>query len=88
MRPAKLWNDTSTVAECEILTDELGGLEAVLGLTGNLRPALNLGVGVRVYTSKAVSWRLDITNNVVFSNKIFNVPVLQLALALNFGASE
>jgi outer membrane beta-barrel protein len=60
----------------------------ILGLTGNLRPAINLGVGVRVYTSKAVSWRLDITNNVVFSNKIFNVPVLQLALALNFGASE
>lgn len=36
IRPAKLWNDTSTVEECEILTEKLGGEKAViekLGLT-------------------------------------------------------
>ena len=36
IRPVKLWNDTSTVEECEYLTDMLGGKKAVieyLGLT-------------------------------------------------------
>jgi xylulokinase len=35
VRPAKLWNDTSTAEECSILTDAVGGLDAALGLTGN-----------------------------------------------------
>ena len=35
VRPAKLWNDTSTADECAILTDAVGGLDAALGLTGN-----------------------------------------------------
>jgi xylulokinase len=35
VRPAKLWNDTTTVAECDVLTDALGGLPGVLALTGN-----------------------------------------------------
>jgi xylulokinase len=35
VRAAKLWNDTTTVAECARLTAALGGDEAVLGLTGN-----------------------------------------------------
>jgi len=34
IRPAKLWNDTSTAAECEILTRKLGGEKAVLRKTG------------------------------------------------------
>jgi len=36
IRPVKLWNDTSTVEECDILTNKLGGRKAViehLGLT-------------------------------------------------------
>jgi xylulokinase len=35
VRPAKLWNDTTTVAECETLTDAVGGPQAALDLTGN-----------------------------------------------------
>jgi xylulokinase len=35
VRPAKLWNDTTTVEECELLTDALGGVPGVLSLTGN-----------------------------------------------------
>src|SRR5688500_10643011 len=35
IRPAKLWNDTTTVAECALLTDAVGGVEAALALTGN-----------------------------------------------------
>jgi xylulokinase len=34
IRPAKLWCDTSTTAECDVLTERLGGLKAVLRKTG------------------------------------------------------
>jgi len=34
VRPVKLWNDTSTIKECEILTRKLGGEKAVIGLLG------------------------------------------------------
>ncbi len=34
VRPAKLWCDTSTVKECEILTKKLGGAKAVIRKTG------------------------------------------------------
>jgi xylulokinase len=35
VRPAKLWNDTTTVAECDRLLDAVGGAQAALALTGN-----------------------------------------------------
>jgi xylulokinase len=35
IRPAKLWCDTSTTAECEILTRKLGGPQAALRQVGN-----------------------------------------------------
>ncbi|MBO3800506.1 MAG: xylulokinase [Candidatus Brockarchaeota archaeon] len=35
IRPAKLWNDTSTAKECEYLTRKLGGVEKVIKLIGN-----------------------------------------------------
>ena len=35
IRPAKLWNDTSTAEECEWLIERLGDLERVVELTGN-----------------------------------------------------
>ncbi|HEX9913977.1 MAG TPA: xylulokinase [Candidatus Bathyarchaeia archaeon] len=35
IRPAKLWNDTSTAAEAQALIDGLGGLKRVIGLVGN-----------------------------------------------------
>ncbi|HTX66850.1 MAG TPA: xylulokinase [Opitutaceae bacterium] len=34
IRPAKLWCDTSTAAECELLTKKLGGLKAVIRRAG------------------------------------------------------
>jgi len=34
IRPAKLWCDTSTVAECALLTKKLGGTKAVIRQTG------------------------------------------------------
>ena len=48
VRPAKLWNDTTTEPDCAWLTRKLGGLEAVLGLTGN---AFLPG-----YTAPKISW--------------------------------
>lgn len=36
IRPAKLWCDTSTVAECDLITRRLGGPKAALRRTGNL----------------------------------------------------
>jgi len=35
VRPAKLWNDTTTVAECDALTAAVGGPQAALDLIGN-----------------------------------------------------
>lgn len=35
IRPAKLWCDTSTAAQCEEIRAALGGREAVIGLVGN-----------------------------------------------------
>jgi len=35
IRPAKLWNDTSTAGECSELTEALGGVDEVIRLTGN-----------------------------------------------------
>jgi xylulokinase len=36
IRPAKLWCDTSTTAECDLITKKLGGPKAALRKTGNL----------------------------------------------------
>ena len=52
------------------------------------KPAVNVGLGLRVFNSKHISFRLDVTDNVVIMNPITHVPTLQLAAALNFGASE
>src|SRR5258705_1162500 len=35
IRPAKLWCDTSTVGECEEITNELGGLKGAIRAVGN-----------------------------------------------------
>jgi outer membrane beta-barrel protein len=53
------------------------------------KPAVNLGLGARLYSSRRVSYRLDLTDNVVVTkDRIFNVATVQLSLALNFGSLE
>ncbi|MFQ6037122.1 MAG: xylulokinase [Candidatus Aminicenantales bacterium] len=48
LRPAKLWNDTSTVEETEILVDKLGGPEGTIQ---------TLGIGLAVgYTASKILW--------------------------------
>ena len=48
VRPAKLWNDTTTAADCSWLTRKLGGKEAILELIGQ---AFLPG-----YTAPKISW--------------------------------
>ncbi|HYR92887.1 MAG TPA: FGGY family carbohydrate kinase, partial [Methylomirabilota bacterium] len=48
VRPAKLWNDTTTAPECAALTRALGGERRVLELTGNLI--------LPGYTAPKVAW--------------------------------
>lgn len=48
IRPAKLWCDTSTVAQCEEITSHFGGAEEVIKLVGNtMRPG---------YTAPKILW--------------------------------
>ncbi len=48
LRPAKLWNDTTTAPECARLTARMGGLAAVHGATGN--------VFLSGYTAPKIEW--------------------------------
>ncbi|SEU37999.1 outer membrane beta-barrel domain-containing protein [Stigmatella erecta] len=54
------------------------------------RPAANIGVGLRLFTSQHISFRLDVTDNILFAgaSRIVNVPTFQLSTAFNFGATE
>jgi len=48
IRPVKLWNDTSTIRECNYLTRKLGGEEDVIDFIGNtMRPG---------YTASKILW--------------------------------
>jgi outer membrane beta-barrel protein len=53
-----------------------------------LNPAVNVGGGVRFFINKYVSWRFDVTNNIVIRDKPFSILSVQLLLGINFGASE
>lgn len=64
------------------------GTSSSPGSTFPFRPAANVGVGVRVFSTRFISFRFDVTDNVVVSEHIYQVPTLQLSAALNFGASE
>jgi xylulokinase len=48
VRVAKLWNDTTTVEECALLTDAVGGEDRAIALTGN--------VFLAGYTAPKVLW--------------------------------
>ncbi len=60
-----------------------------LNREGGLRPAANVGLGMRFFKSQNISFRLDVTNNFLFTGpRVVNVPTVQLATAINFGATE
>lgn len=67
-----------------------GGTVVKLQRADGFRPAVNVGLGLRVFSSQNVSFRFDVTNNVVFvgATRVIQVPTLQLSTAFNFGATE
>ena len=58
----------------------------VFKYTNAFRPAANVGGGVRVFQNKWVSYRLEVTDNVVIKDKPEQVLQVNLMLALNFGS--
>ena len=69
----------------------LGGATVFkLNREGGFRPGANVGLGLRVFRNNHISFRLDVTNNVVWAgaSRIINIPTIQLATAFNFGATE
>jgi outer membrane beta-barrel protein len=65
----------------------------VFRMNTGFRPALHFGVGVRLFHSRFISFRLDVTDNLVIPlqwpvSNIVNVPHVSLVTALNFGSSE
>lgn len=57
---------------------------------GGFQPGVNLGGGIRLFHTRYVSYRLDVTDTLVISNrlKVSNVIAVQLMLGLNFGSDE
>ena len=66
LRPAKLWNDTTTAPQCAALTERLGGSEQVLRLTGN---AFLPG-----YTAPKIAWLRDHEPGVYAVSRRFCLP--------------
>jgi len=66
---------------------------SVVSMNTGFRLAAAPGLGVRVFSSKFVSYRLDITDNACiplsFTDvSILQVPTIVLSVALNFGSPE
>jgi xylulokinase len=66
VRPAKLWNDTSTAREANALTTALGGEASVLALTGNLF--------LPGYTAPKVAWLRDREADAYAASRRFCLP--------------
>jgi outer membrane beta-barrel protein len=51
-------------------------------------PAVNVGAALRLFQNKYVSYRIDVTDQIVITTrKASNVLALQLVLAVNFGST-
>jgi len=79
-----------SVSHFEVMLTLGASVLKVTNVSIPFQPAVNVGIGARLFSSKHVSYRLDFTDNVVISKDkgIFNVPTIQLAAAINFGATE
>lgn len=66
LRPAKLWNDTTTAAQSGRLTERLGGRDEVLRLTGNLF--------LPGYTAPKIAWLIDHERDVYRRSRRFCLP--------------
>jgi outer membrane beta-barrel protein len=59
-----------------------------LKLNTGFKPAVNLGLGARLFSSSWLSFRADYSHNFVIADRLIHVPTLQLSTAFNFGATE
>jgi outer membrane beta-barrel protein len=69
----------------------IGG--TLIRTNSHFRPAIHFGIGVRVFSTKFLSYRLDITDNLAVPLSfpivnLLNVPTIIFSVALNFGSSE
>lgn len=63
------------------------------GITPSLRPAVNVGLGARVFLGKFASLKLDLVDHIVLAapgskTGISNVLAISFGIALNFGGTE
>ncbi|MGO9831055.1 MAG: outer membrane beta-barrel domain-containing protein [Myxococcaceae bacterium] len=73
-----------SVANQRISTDIAAGTTSTTFL-----PGLDFGIGWRFYVSKSVSFRFEVTDNLLFATSgIQNIMVVQLGAAFNFGSTE
>lgn len=71
----------------------LGGATLFRFTNSGFRPALNVGIGGRLFVNRYVSFRLDLAHNLVIptgggSITFGNVMTVNLGLALNFGGND
>ncbi|MBE2253100.1 MAG: outer membrane beta-barrel domain-containing protein [Myxococcus sp.] len=71
----------------------LGGATLFKFSNSGFRPGINIGGGGRIFLNRYVSFRLDLTHNVVLptgggTTSFGNVMTVNLALALNFGGND
>ncbi|MBL8953330.1 MAG: outer membrane beta-barrel domain-containing protein [Myxococcaceae bacterium] len=59
---------------------------SVFKYTNAFRPAANIGGGIRIFQNKYVSYRLEVTDNIVIKERPEQVMQINLMLALNFGS--
>lgn len=63
----------------------LGGGSAVGVVGDGVKPAVNVGGGLRFFTGQSTSLRLEVANNFVLGKDPFNVLTINLGVAFNFG---
>ncbi len=71
----------------------LGGATLFRFSNSGFRPGLNVGIGGRLFVNRYVSFRFDLTHNLVIptgggTTSFANVMTLNLGLALNFGGND
>lgn len=64
----------------------------VMKFTKSFRPAVNLGIGVRVFASQVASFKLDVSDHLVIPTglgnaNLVNAMAVTLSLAVNFGGT-
>jgi len=65
-----------------------GAFQQVTGQTTQFVPAVDIGLGGRIFLSQVLSLRLEIRENLLISNSLTSVVDINLGLSFNIGASD